>query len=172
MAATTGKENIPFFLTPPKRPTSEQFHEWRKMNDMIPGKENYKRQGLKEVRDFNRTYQDNLEKYKAKYKNCNEFKEFLETNFKGLYEIASDDFEDYKFKTSMQDSEASEPQPAATSQRNVLSDITNKDKTSSASKQSQEGGSKKSKHTKRNKRSKRTKKSNKRRKSNKRSKKR
>ena len=167
MAATAEKENKPF-VTLPKDPTSEEFFRWRQMNDMIPDKGNYKRQGLKEVRDFNRAYQDNLEKYKAKYENCNKFKEFLETYFKGLYEIASEDFEDYKFKTS-------KPKPIlkqlkSSGQRQAFKDITN-----SPSKQKsprQGGGSKKRKHTKRNKKSKRNKRSNKRRKSNKRSKKR
>ena len=168
MAATTGKENIPFFVTPPEDPTSEEFFRWRQMNDMIPDKGNYKRQGLKEVRDFNRAYQDNLEKYKAKYKNCIEFKKFLETNYKGLYEIASDDFEDYKFKTS-------KPKPILKQQKSIGQRQAFKDITNSPSKQKsprQGGGSKKRKHTKRNKKSKRNKRSNKRRKSNKRSKKR
>ena len=92
----------------------------------------------------------------------------METNYKGLYEIASDDFEDYKFKTS-------KPKPIlkqlkSSGQRQAFKDITN-----SPSKQKsprQGGGSKKRKHTKRNKKSKRNKRSNKRRKSNKRSKKR
>ena len=169
MAATAEKENPPFFVTPPKDPTSEEFFNWRQMNDMIPDKGNYKRQGLKEVRDFNRAYQDNLEKYKAKYKNCNEFKKYLETNYKGLYEIASEDFEDYKFKTS-------KPKPIlkqlkSSGQRQAFKDITN-----SPSKQKSPRaytGTKNRKHTKRNKKSKRNKRSKRtKKKSNKRSKKR
>lgn len=185
MAATAEKENKPF-VTPPKDPTSEEFFRWRQMNDMIPDLKHYEKRGLKESKDFNKALKEELAATKQKLENCNEFKKFLETYYKGYYERSSEDYENYKFRTSMQESEASESQPEEivpqsnvqkakkTSERNPLSDRTNKDedRKSSASKQTsplprQGGGSKKRKRTKRNKRSKRTKK-----KSNKRSKKR
>lgn len=186
MAATAEKENKPF-VTPPKDPTSEEFFRWRQMNDMIPDLKHYEKRGLKESKDFNKALKEELAETKQKLENCNEFKKFLETYYKGYYERSSEDYENYKFRTYMQDLEGSESQPEEivpqsnvqkakkkTSERKPLSDRTNKDedRKSSASKQTsplprQGGGSKKRKRTKRNKRSKRTKK-----KSNKRSKKR
>ena len=124
MAATAEKENKPF-VTLPKDPTSEEFFRWRQMNDMIPDLKHYEKRGLKESKDFNKALKEELAVTKQKLEDCDKFKKFLKTYYKGLYETSSEDYENYKFRTFMQDSEASASQPAATSQRNALSDITN-----------------------------------------------